>query len=88
MDLLAWLASSLLIELVAESHSVRPTLLQNSKCTKLTCFPVVGTAATVVLFAILAALTHLTEIHPDTKKYAIGAIVVVALFLLAVSASW
>ncbi|KAH7010443.1 general substrate transporter [Ilyonectria destructans] len=49
---------------------------------------IVGTAATVVLFAILAALTHLTEIHPDTKKYAIGAIVVVALFLLAVSASW
>ncbi|KAJ0318067.1 hypothetical protein COL5a_010814 [Colletotrichum fioriniae] len=42
----------------------------------------------MVLFGILAGLSYLTEIHPETNAYAIGAIVVVALFLLAVAASW
>ncbi|KAJ0303896.1 hypothetical protein COL516b_006339 [Colletotrichum fioriniae] len=50
--------------------------------------PFTGTSATVVLFGILAGLSYLTEIHPETNAYAIGAIVVVALFLLAVAASW
>ncbi|KAJ0270552.1 hypothetical protein CBS470a_013471 [Colletotrichum nupharicola] len=47
-----------------------------------------GTSATVILFGLLSGLSHLTEIHPDTNSYAIGSIVVVALFLLAVSTSW
>ncbi|KAK1624877.1 major facilitator superfamily domain-containing protein [Colletotrichum phormii] len=49
---------------------------------------ITGTFATVVLFGILAGLSYLTEIHPETNAYAIGANVVVALFLLAVAASW
>ncbi|KAK1690562.1 hypothetical protein BDP55DRAFT_651113 [Colletotrichum godetiae] len=49
---------------------------------------ITGTFATVVLLGILAGLSYLTEIHPETNAYAIGAIVVVALFLLAVAASW
>ncbi|KXH63569.1 hypothetical protein CSAL01_06214 [Colletotrichum salicis] len=49
---------------------------------------ITGTFATVVLFGILAGLSYLTKIHPETNAYAIGAIVVVALFLLAVAASW
>ncbi|KAK1547577.1 hypothetical protein CPAR01_01544 [Colletotrichum paranaense] len=49
---------------------------------------ITGTSATVVLFGILAGLSYLTEVHPETNAYAIGAIVVVALFLLAVAASW
>ncbi|KAI8256915.1 High-affinity glucose transporter [Colletotrichum sp. SAR 10_77] len=47
-----------------------------------------GTSATVILFGLLSGLSHLTEVHPDTNSYAIGSIVVVALFLLAVSTSW
>lgn len=47
-----------------------------------------GTSATVALFGILAGLSHLTDIHPETNSYAIGSIVVVALLLLAVSTSW
>ncbi|KAI8287313.1 High-affinity glucose transporter [Colletotrichum sp. SAR11_57] len=47
-----------------------------------------GTSATVILFGLLSGLSHLTEIHPDTNSYAISSIVVVALFLLAVSTSW
>ncbi|KAF0331811.1 hypothetical protein GQ607_000931 [Colletotrichum asianum] len=43
---------------------------------------------TVILFGLLSGLSHLTEVHPDTNSYAIGSIVVVALFLLAVSTSW
>ncbi|KAI8267833.1 High-affinity glucose transporter [Colletotrichum sp. SAR11_239] len=47
-----------------------------------------GTSATVILFGLLSGLSHLTEVHPDTNSCAIGSIVVVALFLLAVSTSW
>ncbi|KAK1497653.1 hypothetical protein CCUS01_13046 [Colletotrichum cuscutae] len=47
-----------------------------------------GTAATVVLFAILSGLSYLADQHPDDHRYAIGAIAVVGLFLLAVSFSW
>ncbi|KAH0432200.1 hypothetical protein CcaCcLH18_06555 [Colletotrichum camelliae] len=47
-----------------------------------------GTSATVILFGLLSGLSHLTEVHPDNNSYAIGSIVVVALFLLAVSTSW
>lgn len=56
--------------------------------TSLSFYLVTGTSATVVLFGILAGLSYLTEVHPETNAYAIGAIVVVALFLLAVAASW
>ncbi|KAF4834886.1 High-affinity glucose transporter [Colletotrichum tropicale] len=47
-----------------------------------------GTSATVILFGLLSGLSYLTEVHPDNNSYAIGSIVVVALFLLAVSTSW
>ncbi|EXF80119.1 hypothetical protein CFIO01_11937 [Colletotrichum fioriniae PJ7] len=47
-----------------------------------------GTAATVVLFAILSGLSYLADQYPDDHRYAIGAIAVVSLFLLAVSFSW
>ncbi|KXH30829.1 hypothetical protein CSIM01_01423 [Colletotrichum simmondsii] len=47
-----------------------------------------GTAATAVLFAILSGLSYLADQHPDDHGYAIGAIAVVGLFLLAVSFSW
>ncbi|KAG5748843.1 hypothetical protein H9Q72_010049 [Fusarium xylarioides] len=49
---------------------------------------IAGTSAVVVLFGLLAGLSYLTDTHPDTDGYAIGALIVVALFLLAVSTSW
>lgn len=49
---------------------------------------VAGTSAVVVLFGLLAGLSYLTDSHPDADGYAIGALIVVALFLLAVSTSW
>ncbi|KAH7018778.1 hypothetical protein EDB80DRAFT_561512 [Ilyonectria destructans] len=50
--------------------------------------PVAGTSTTVVLFGLLSGLLYLTGVHEDNNGYAIGAIVVVALFLAAVSTSW
>ncbi|KAM5343937.1 hypothetical protein ACJ41O_012474 [Fusarium nematophilum] len=49
---------------------------------------IAGTSATVVLFSLLSGLSYLSETHTDNNGYAIGAIVVVGLFLLAVSTSW
>ncbi|KAH6952456.1 general substrate transporter [Ilyonectria sp. MPI-CAGE-AT-0026] len=49
---------------------------------------IAGTSATVVLFGLLSGLSYLTGVHEDNNGYAIGAIVVVALFLAAVSTSW
>ncbi|KAF4964430.1 hypothetical protein FSARC_7616 [Fusarium sarcochroum] len=47
-----------------------------------------GTAGTSILFGLLSGLSYLTNEHPNEKGYAIGAIVVVALFLLVVANSW
>jgi hypothetical protein len=55
---------------------------------KLTLYLVLGTSATIVLLALLAGLSNLSDAHPENSGYAIGAILVVALFLLAVSTSW
>ncbi|KAH8768966.1 general substrate transporter [Diaporthe sp. PMI_573] len=49
---------------------------------------ILGTSATIVLLALLAGLSNLSDAHPENSGYAIGAILVVALFLLAVSTSW
>ncbi|KAJ3538186.1 hypothetical protein NM208_g6018 [Fusarium decemcellulare] len=49
---------------------------------------IIGTAVTVVLFGLLSGLSYLSDVHPNDNGYAIGAIVVVALFLLTVSNSW
>lgn len=51
-------------------------------------FTVAGTSAIVALFGLLAGLSYLADIHPDIPGYAISALIVVALFLLAVSTSW
>ncbi|EEU36760.1 uncharacterized protein NECHADRAFT_88940 [Fusarium vanettenii 77-13-4] len=50
--------------------------------------PVAGTSATVALFGLLSGLSYLSDEHPDETGYAIGAVVVVGLFLLTVSTSW
>ncbi|KAK7425530.1 hypothetical protein QQZ08_007971 [Neonectria magnoliae] len=49
---------------------------------------ITGTSATIILFGLLSGLSYLTEANPDNNSYAIGAIIVVALFLTAVSTSW
>ncbi|EGU74080.1 hypothetical protein FOXB_15412 [Fusarium oxysporum f. sp. conglutinans Fo5176] len=49
---------------------------------------IAGTSAIVALFGLLAGLSYLADIHPDIPGYAISALIVVALFLLAVSTSW
>ncbi|KAH7013878.1 general substrate transporter [Ilyonectria destructans] len=49
---------------------------------------IAGTSGTIVLFGLLSGLSYLSEAHPDNNKYAIGAIVVVALLLFIVSTSW
>ncbi|EEU36792.1 uncharacterized protein NECHADRAFT_14381, partial [Fusarium vanettenii 77-13-4] len=49
---------------------------------------IAGTSATVALFGLLSGLSYLSDEHPDETGYAIGAVVVVGLFLLAVSTSW
>lgn len=54
----------------------------------LTLYSVTGTTATIVLLSLLAGLSNLSDAHPENSGYAIGAIIVVALFLLAVSMSW
>lgn len=56
--------------------------------TLITLYPVTGTSATIVLLALLAGLSNLSDAHPENPGYGIGAIIVVALFLLAVSTSW
>lgn len=54
----------------------------------MTLYQVTGTSATIVLLALLAGLSNLSDAHPENPGYGIGAIIVVALFLLAVSTSW
>ncbi|RSL52702.1 hypothetical protein CEP51_015009 [Fusarium floridanum] len=49
---------------------------------------IAGASATVALFGILSGLSYLSDEHPNETGYAIGAVVVVGLFLLAVSTSW
>ncbi|UPK92427.1 hypothetical protein LCI18_003362 [Fusarium solani-melongenae] len=49
---------------------------------------IAGTSATVALFGMLSGLSYLSDEHPNETGYAIGAIIVVGLFLLAVSTSW
>ncbi|KAF4466966.1 Hexose transporter 2 [Fusarium albosuccineum] len=49
---------------------------------------IIGTGVTVVLFGLLSGLSYLSDVYPNNNGYAIGAIVVVALFLLTVSNSW
>ncbi|KAK2595677.1 hypothetical protein N8I77_002877 [Diaporthe amygdali] len=49
---------------------------------------ITGTSATIFLLGLLAGLSNLSDAHPENPGYAIGAIIVVALFLLAVSTSW
>ncbi|KAJ3460079.1 hypothetical protein MRS44_010946 [Fusarium solani] len=55
---------------------------------KLTPPSVAGTSATVALFGMLSGLSYLSDQRPNETGYAIGAVVVVGLFLLAVSTSW
>ncbi|KAM6516895.1 hypothetical protein FSOLCH5_007839 [Fusarium solani] len=49
---------------------------------------IAGTSATVALFGMLSGLSYLSDERPNETGYAIGAVVVVGLFLLAVSTSW